>query len=405
MPAGVTSSTSITHTFILFFLEKHKHVRLVRRPLRSNGPAARFNGEKLYLRSHSINTVAKYLRCQLCLKVVCWRKKKLLVKSPLSVVSQSGVLGWCAGVRRSYWPDILALSFVSRWCAEVSRRYWPDILALSYVSKWCAGVRRRSYWPNLLPLLCLKVVCWGKKELLAKSPPPVVSQGGVLSILRRKLHGNVSPVKGAINNESEYVDSELVNEMLLLETPDIACSQESVPHETKQQPSTSSIPKNKETPQRDTTNIYKRKKLGKQSVDDQFLEIEKAKLKIFAESDKMKEDIMLNPSVRTYRITSVLEVLIDKTLQSSVQAESKRDYLGFVSKKEISSQFIFKRERERDSTGHRDVTCLDKFPSQQQTKEQLASEKAATPIKEGIFCEICSQKSYDRGNEGREITS
>nr|CAD7606348.1 unnamed protein product [Timema genevievae] len=72
-----------------------------------------------------------------------------------------------------------------------------------------------------------------------------------------------------------------------MDTPGIACSQESIPHETNQQPYTSSIPKIKETPQCDST---KRKKLGKQSVYDQCLEIEKAKLKIFAESDKLKED-------------------------------------------------------------------------------------------------------------------
>nr|CAD7406821.1 unnamed protein product [Timema poppensis] len=45
--------------------------------------------------------------------------------------------------------------------------------------------------------------------------------------------------------------------------------------------------------------------------------------------------VMLNPSVRTYRITSALEVLLDKKQSSSVQADVvKSDYLDFVSKQE-----------------------------------------------------------------------
>nr|CAD7457303.1 unnamed protein product [Timema tahoe] len=45
--------------------------------------------------------------------------------------------------------------------------------------------------------------------------------------------------------------------------------------------------------------------------------------------------VKLNPSVRTYRITSALEVLLDKKQLSSVQADVlKRDYLDFVSKQE-----------------------------------------------------------------------
>nr|CAD7601059.1 unnamed protein product [Timema genevievae] len=46
--------------------------------------------------------------------------------------------------------------------------------------------------------------------------------------------------------------------------------------------------------------------------------------------------VMLNPPVRTYRITSALEVLLDKKQLSSVQADVvKRDYLVFVSKQEV----------------------------------------------------------------------
>nr|CAD7429460.1 unnamed protein product [Timema monikensis] len=45
---------------------------------------------------------------------------------------------------------------------------------------------------------------------------------------------------------------------------------------------------------------------------------------------------MLTPSVRTYRITSALEVLLYKKQLSSVQADVvKRDYLNFVSKQEV----------------------------------------------------------------------
>nr|CAD7459362.1 unnamed protein product [Timema tahoe] len=46
--------------------------------------------------------------------------------------------------------------------------------------------------------------------------------------------------------------------------------------------------------------------------------------------------VMINPSVRTYRITSTLEVLLDKKQLSSVQADVvKRDYLDFVSKQDV----------------------------------------------------------------------
>ncbi|CAG2056762.1 unnamed protein product, partial [Timema podura] len=45
--------------------------------------------------------------------------------------------------------------------------------------------------------------------------------------------------------------------------------------------------------------------------------------------------VMLNPPVRTYKITSALEVLLDKKQLSSVQADVKRDYLDFVSKQEV----------------------------------------------------------------------
>nr|CAD7456228.1 unnamed protein product [Timema tahoe] len=45
---------------------------------------------------------------------------------------------------------------------------------------------------------------------------------------------------------------------------------------------------------------------------------------------------MLNPSLRTYRITSAIEVLLDKKQLSSMQAEVvKRNYLDFVSKQEV----------------------------------------------------------------------
>nr|CAD7263704.1 unnamed protein product [Timema shepardi] len=45
---------------------------------------------------------------------------------------------------------------------------------------------------------------------------------------------------------------------------------------------------------------------------------------------------MLNPSVRSYEITSALEVLLDKKQLSSVQADVvKRDYLDFVSAQEV----------------------------------------------------------------------
>nr|CAD7441523.1 unnamed protein product [Timema bartmani] len=46
--------------------------------------------------------------------------------------------------------------------------------------------------------------------------------------------------------------------------------------------------------------------------------------------------VMLNPSVRTYRITSALEILLEKKQLSSVQADVvKRDYLDFESKQEV----------------------------------------------------------------------
>nr|CAD7430453.1 unnamed protein product [Timema monikensis] len=46
--------------------------------------------------------------------------------------------------------------------------------------------------------------------------------------------------------------------------------------------------------------------------------------------------VMLNPPVRTYRITSPLEVLLDKKQLFSVQADAvKRDYLDFVLKQEV----------------------------------------------------------------------
>nr|CAD7567793.1 unnamed protein product [Timema californicum] len=46
--------------------------------------------------------------------------------------------------------------------------------------------------------------------------------------------------------------------------------------------------------------------------------------------------VMPNLSVRTYRITSALDVLLDKPQQSSVEAgDVKRDYLDFVSKQEV----------------------------------------------------------------------
>nr|CAD7403625.1 unnamed protein product [Timema cristinae] len=53
--------------------------------------------------------------------------------------------------------------------------------------------------------------------------------------------------------------------------------------------------------------------------------------------------VMLNPSVRTYRITSALEVLLDKKQLASMQADVKRDYLDFISKPKVNDylkQFI-----------------------------------------------------------------
>nr|CAD7459126.1 unnamed protein product [Timema tahoe] len=53
-------------------------------------------------------------------------------------------------------------------------------------------------------------------------------------------------------------------------------------------------------------------------------------------ASSLSPTVMLNPSVRTYRITSALEVLLDKKQLSSVQADvEKRDYLDFVSRQEV----------------------------------------------------------------------
>nr|CAD7457967.1 unnamed protein product [Timema tahoe] len=58
--------------------------------------------------------------------------------------------------------------------------------------------------------------------------------------------------------------------------------------------------------------------------------------KIVKDASCLSPAIMLNPSVKTYRITSALEVLLDKKQLSSVQADVvKRDYLDFVSKQEV----------------------------------------------------------------------
>nr|CAD7603277.1 unnamed protein product [Timema genevievae] len=58
--------------------------------------------------------------------------------------------------------------------------------------------------------------------------------------------------------------------------------------------------------------------------------------KIIKGASCLSSALMLNPSVRTYRITSALEVLLDKKHLSSGQADVvKRDYLDFVTKQEV----------------------------------------------------------------------
>nr|CAD7449348.1 unnamed protein product [Timema bartmani] len=120
---------------------------------------------------------------RLCLKVVCWGKKELLATSTnqrcqissLLVMSQGGVLGWCAGVRRSYWQP-----------------------------------RLTSVAKSPLSQLCLKVVCWGKKELLATSTNQLGVVGSDMLAMYAGTSGSAQRVRPQVRS-GEPFDGVFVN--------------------------------------------------------------------------------------------------------------------------------------------------------------------------------------------------
>nr|CAD7424023.1 unnamed protein product [Timema monikensis] len=127
----------------------------------------------------AVNQVETHASCQQSeLRAFCRRQDILVTAySPLGSPGSRAHFKnkynyrWCAGVRRSYWQHLLALSYL---CLKVVCWSKKELLATSPRSQLCQKVvcwgKKELLVQSPRFQLCVKMVCWGKKELLAKSP-------------------------------------------------------------------------------------------------------------------------------------------------------------------------------------------------------------------------------------------
>nr|CAD7431639.1 unnamed protein product [Timema monikensis] len=159
--------------------------------------------------------LAKSSRSRLCLKVVCWGKNGLLAKSPRSQLYTPNITSTACLMEKSF---IFALFWLTVAKSPRSQLYlkivcWgkKELLVKSIRSQLCLKV---VYWGKRELLaksprsqLCLKVVCWGKTELLVKSPRSQLCLKVVCWDVghRRPLHG-IAPIGGSNEGQMTYDD-------------------------------------------------------------------------------------------------------------------------------------------------------------------------------------------------------